>query len=393
MPLFKRDKRALPPRIDVDRVTSRPVGFNMTGELVNEDTALQMSAVMACVGLLADSVACLPVRTYKLVNGRKIDQPLPEWLRRPNDDETPFEFFHSCITQMALHGDLFIFAPRKNDGNVLEIRVLAANHVNISLVESEVMYHIGNKPIRDVEHIRWWPRPGSLRGLSPLETQRNTIGLALAMERFLSLWYAEGGTPSSVLETDAQFTEEQARILQSTWDETHRQRRRPAVLSGGLKWKPIVSSAADMGLLESREHQLRSIARVFRIPSHMVLAQGDSQTYQNVESAGIAFVRHTLLPWISRLEAVLSKLLPPDVMIMFDTEEFMRADLMTRVRTQQVQIMSGTLTPNEARTQLGLEPYDGGDDFVMALPGAPMAGPSEDPTKATPVGVDAEPPQ
>lgn len=392
MALFRRDKRALPPRVDVDRVTSRPTGFNITGELVNEETALQMSAVMSCVSLLADSVAGLPIKSYKLVGGRKIEQPLPDHLRHPNDDETIFEFLHSCITQMALHGDLFVFAPRQPNGQVLEMRVLASSHTSISLENGQVTFRIGDKKIDDVEHIRWWPRPGSMRGLSPLETQRNTIGLALAMERFLSLWYAEGGTPSSVLETDSQFTEEQARILQSTWDEAHRQRRRPAVLSGGLKWKPITTSAADMGLLESREHQLRSIARIFRIPSHMILAQGDSQTYQNVESAGIAFVRHTLLPWINRIEALLSKTVAGDVQIVLDTEEFMRADLLNRVRAQQIQIASGILTPNEARHQLGFEPYDGGDEFVMALPGAPMASPNDDPSKNPPIGSDAEPP-
>jgi HK97 family phage portal protein len=210
------------------------------------------------------------------------------------------------------------------------------------------------------------------------------------MERFMSLWYAEGGTPSSVLETDSQFTEEQARVLQATWDESHRQRRRPAVLSGGLKWKPITVSAADMGLLESREHQVRSIARVFRIPAHMILAQGDSQTYQNIESAGIAFVRHTLMPWIGRIESVLSQTVGGDIYVRLQTEEFMRADLLNRVRAQQIQIMNGTLTPNEARYQLGLEPYTGGDEFVMVLPGAPLAGPGIEPA---PVGEDELPPQ
>lgn len=390
MGFFAREKRALPIRIDTERVTARPSGFNMTGELVTEETALQMSAVMACVSLLADSIAGLPIDVYKKIDGRKIEVPTPEHLKYPNEDESMFEFVHTCITTQALHGNLFVFAPRRPDGTVLEMRVLPPDRTRVSIINGEKVFEVGSKRTDNVIHSRWWPRPGSLYGLSPLESQRNTIGLALAMERFMSLWYAEGGTPSSVLETDATFTEEQARILQSTWDEAHRQRRRPAVLSGGLKWKPITVSAADMGLLESREHQVRSIARVFRIPSHMVLAQGDSQTYQNVESAGISFVRHTLMPWIARLESVLSKTVGGDIYVRFDTEEFMRADLLNRVRAQQIQISSGVLTPNEARYQLGLEPYPGGDDFVMALPGAPMAGPGVEPA---PVGEDAEPPK
>jgi len=385
MGFFARERRALPIRIDTERVTARPSGFNMTGELVTEETALQMSAVIACVSLLADSIAGLPLDVYKKIDGRKIEMPLPQHLKDPNDDESMFEFIHTCVTTQALHGNLFVFAPRRPDGTVLEMRVLPPNRTRVSIIDGQKVFDVGSKRTEDVIHSRWWPRPGSLYGLSPLESQRNTIGLALAMERFMSLWYAEGGTPSSVLETDATFTEEQARILQSTWDEAHRQRRRPAVLSGGLKWKPITVSAADMGLLESREHQVRSIARVFRIPSHMVLAQGDSQTYQNVESAGISFVRHTLMPWIARLESILSKTVGGDIFVRFDTEEFMRADLLNRVRAQQIQISSGVLTPNEARYQLGLEPYAGGDDFVMALPGSPMAGPGNE---LAPVGED-----
>lgn len=390
MPFFARERRALPIRIDTERVTARPSGFNMTGELVTEETALQMSAVMACVSLLADSIAGLPIETYRKIDGRKIDVPPPEHLKIPNTDETMFEFVHSCVTTLALHGNLFVFAPRRPDGTVLELRVLPNSRTGVSIVEGQKVFSVGGKPIEDVIQSRWWPRPGSLLGLSPLESQRNTIGLALAMERFMSLWYAEGGTPSSVLETDSQFTEEQARVLQATWDESHRQRRRPAVLSGGLKWKPITVSAADMGLLESREHQVRSIARVFRIPAHMILAQGDSQTYQNIESAGIAFVRHTLMPWIGRIESVLSQTVGGDIYVRLQTEEFMRADLLNRVRAQQIQIMNGTLTPNEARYQLGLEPYTGGDEFVMVLPGAPLAGPGVEPA---PVGEDELPPQ
>jgi len=388
MGLFKKEKRALPPKIDPYQITGRPAGVNLSGEFVDDDTALGMSSVMACVGLLADSVASLPLRTFRLIDGRKIELPLPAFMKKPNDDDSTFEFLHTCISTLALNGNLFLFAPRSSTNEVLEMRVLPTRLVIVSVENGEKVYRLNGKILEDIHHSRWWPRPGSLLGLSPLETQRNTIGLAMAMERFLTLWYAEGGTPSSVLETESVFTEEQARVLQSTWDESHRQRRRPAVLSGGLKWKPITTSAADMGLLESREHQVRSIARVFRIPSHMILAQGDSQTYQNVESAGIDFVRHTLIPWLTRIENLLTELLPPEVYARFDTEELMRGDMITRVRAQQVQIMSGTLTPNEARHQLGLEPYSGGDDFVMALPGAPMANPTND----TQLGVDQEPP-
>jgi phage portal protein BeeE len=119
---------------------------------------------------------------------------------------------------------------------------------------------------------------------------------------------------------------------------------------------------------------------------------GDTQTYQNIEAAGMNFVRHTLLPWMRRLEDALSDLLPPGQFIRLDPDEFLRADMLTRVRTQQLMIMSGTMTPNEARYDLGREPYEGGDQFILGVPGAPMASVEGSETLPT-LGKDGEPPQ
>jgi HK97 family phage portal protein len=142
-------------------------------------------------------------------------------------------------------------------------------------------------------------------------------------------------------------------------------------------------------MLEHREAIVRDIARAYRIPLHLIGGVGgQNETYQNVESAGISFVRYTLLPWMRRLEDVLSEMLPHNVRVRFNADEFMRADLSTRVRAQQAQIMSGTLTPNEARNIENREPYDGGDQFVLGVAGAPIAGVSggELPT----LGTDSE---
>jgi HK97 family phage portal protein len=128
-------------------------------------------------------------------------------------------------------------------------------------------------------------------------------------------------------------------------------------------------------MIEHRESLIRDIARVYRIPLHLIAGVGGSnQTYMNVESAGVSFVRYTLLPWMARIENALSAMLPITQKVKFDSSEFERADLLTRVRSQQVQISSGTLTPNEAREIENREPYEGGDQFVIALAGAPMSG-------------------
>jgi HK97 family phage portal protein len=220
-----------------------------------------------------------------------------------------------------------------------------------------------------------------VRGVSPIETMRNTIGMGLAMDRFLSQFYGEGATPSSVLETDGALTPDQARQIRDSWEEAHYKHRKPAVLQGGLKWRSITTSAADMQMLEHKESIIRDIARVYRIPLHLIIGTGgDSQTYQNLEAVGSAFYQYTLLGWVRRLETAFSEMLPLTQQVRFNASEFLRADLMTRVKAEQIQILSATLTPNEAREIENREPYDGGDQFVA---------PSTTPV----VGTDAVPPE
>jgi HK97 family phage portal protein len=237
-----------------------------------------------------------------------------------------------------------------------------------------------------IRQLSWLRLPNNDRSIAPIDALRNILGTDIAITRFLAAFYGEGGTPSSVLETDQQLTNEQAKVLRDTWVDMHYKTRRPAVLTGGLRWKSITASANDMDTMAHREQIVREIARFYRIPLHLMGGTGgDSQTYQNVESAGIQFVRHTLLPWMRRLEDALSDMLPLNERVRFDADEFMRADLNTRVRASQVQIASGTLTPNEARQIEGRERYEGGDNFILNLPGAPMAGG----TNLPPLGTDS----
>jgi len=129
----------------------------------------------------------------------------------------------------------------------------------------------------------------------------------------------------------------------------------------------------------------------YRIPLHLLAGTGgDTQTYQNVESAGINFVRYTLLPWCRRLEDAFSDLLPAGQRVRFNTDEFTRADLLTRVNAAKEQISAGMMTPNEAREIENREPYEGGDQFVMVL-GTALAGiqGGDLPT----IGTDAIPPE
>lgn len=382
-------KRAISP--DPIRTSVWMPATNWSGESITEETALEVTALMACISLIADSVASLPIRAIRHVGDRTEPIRLPEWLDA-SDEHTLYELIHMIVTSLALHGNAYLYVDRNlNSGLPLAVTPLHPSNVQVTIV-NRTRYYTTNGvvvPSDNMTHLRWWTPPQSAVGLSPIEMQRNTIGLALAQARFLNQWYSEGATPSSVLEVDGDMTAEQAKVLQSTWETSHRRRRRPAVLTNGMKWKPITASAQDMELAESREQTINDIARIFRVPNYMIGARGDSQTYQNNESAGMHFVTYTLLPWLVRIERALSKLMAAPRELKFDTSAFLRADTINRYKAHQMGIMSGFITPNEARSVENLEPYVGGDEFVMALPGAPMAGPGDNPP---PAGVDAVPP-
>lgn len=382
------ERRSLPPSIDPYGVTARPSTPNYTGEFVNEVTALSISTVLACVTLIADSVASMPLRTFDGLSSKPVEIDTPEWLRRPNERQTQFGWLSELVASMALHGNAFVSVTRDRRGQVLALANLHPLAVMVVRDPNSGELHFQSGGVDysrdDIIHIPWVTVPQRVLGLSPLELQRTTLGLALAMERHLSQFYGEGGTPSSVLETDQTLSVDTATRLQEAWSTNNWRHRKVAVLPGGMRWRPITVSASDMEMQASREHQVREIARAFRVPPYKVGAQGDRSTYQNLESAELDWVRTGLIGWTERISQALSGLLPVGQYVEFDPSRLVKPDRRTELQGHQTAIQSGIMTPNEARAELGLPPYEGGDQFFMALPGAPMAGTPDLP----PVGVD-----
>lgn len=357
------------------------------GERVDEFTALGISGVLAAVSLLADSVASLQLRAFEIQQGSRKSIPLPTMIADPDPESNTYELIHQIVASLALHGNAYLYTDRDNSGNVVGIVPLHPYQMQVLPTGDHMgrrYLHLGNELDRtNIQHLRWFTPPQSLTGISPLIQSRNLIGLQIAMDRHLGQFYAEGATPSSVIETPDKMTMDQARVLQGTWEATHRRHRKPAVLSGGMKWKPISASASDQQISEMREQLLRDIARIFRIPSHLIGSMGDNQTYSNVEQASLNFLTHTITPWLARIEQALSKILPSNVDVVFDFSTLLRSDAITRARVNSASIMYGVMTPNEARQYVGLEPYEGGDVFHQALPGAVTAG-----GELSPLGID-----
>ena len=361
------------------------------GERIDEWTSLGVSVVLGCVSLLADSVASMPLRAYRIdKNGKRIMIDLPDVLADPDPESNTYELIHQMMASMALHGNSYIKIDRDRTGNMIGLVPLHPYQMQVlptGDMTGRKYLHLGNEMNReDILHQRWFTPPQSLVGISPLNQTRNLIGLALAMDRHLAQFYGEGATPSSILETDQKLNLEQARVIQATWESTHRRHRKPAVLSDGLKWRPITTSAADSEMTATREQIIRDISRIFRVPSHLIGASGDNQTYQNVEQASLNFLTHTIAPWIRRIEISISKILDPGVDVAFDTSTLLRVDALTRARVNMINVSMGARTPNEVRQIEGMEPFEGGDSFNQALAGNVTAG-GQNPS----LGQDADP--
>lgn len=378
MSLFNRENRDAALGNLADLLQLREGGlYNYTGEKVNEMSALGISSVLSAISLIADSISILPIKTIRYDGDKKVFTEKPKIFDKPNANQTIFEVIHQIITSLLMHGNSFVLIDRDRQGRPIAMTPLHSDRVTVEMNNGRKTYTIGtqsNKRIltdENILHFKWFSYPGDLIGVSPLRVNGNTYGLALAMERHISQFYGQGGTPSSILETDRDLTSEQAKFLQENWQLTHNRNRKPAVLTGGLKWKSISAGAGDE-LIQAREQIVNEVARIFRVPAHLINSKDGSNVYSNIESNGLAFIRHTLLPYIRRIEDGLTTLLPGKQVIKLDTEEYARGDMFSRVRTYQVAISSGLMTPNEARNKLDLESYDGGDKFFLGLQGAPV---------------------
>ena len=396
MSLFKRENRDAALGNLVDLLALREGGlYNYTGEKVNEMSALGISTVFSAISLIADSIALLPIKTLRYDGQKTIFTDKPKFLEKPNHslDLSMFSLLHQIITSLAMHGNSFVLIDKDRQGRPIQLTPIHPEKVKVEMSEGQKVYMLQTQKggydrkitHHNMLHFVWYCYPGQLIGVSPLRTNSNTYGLALAMERHIAQFYGQGGTPSSVLETDRDLTAEQANILKETWINNHNRNRKPAVLTGGLKWKAI-SDAAGNELIAARDQIVHEIARVFRIPAHLLLSKDGSNVYSNIESNGLAFIRHTLLPWIRRIEDGFTTLLPGKQFVKLDTDEYARGDQLSRVRSFQVAVSTGIMTPNEARAKMDLEPYEGGDKFYIGLQGALI-----DPT-LEPQGIDQHDP-
>lgn len=364
------------------------------GVRITQQTAMACDAVMACVSLISEDMAKLPPRLMRrLPDGRRkaaTDLPLYALLRQPNGWQTWQEFATMMMVGLLLRGNGYAVIVRDGRGRPLYLvpvnpdqvamwlspdgdifyRVTRANLHEIAVLQHEPLL----VPARDVFHLKGLSS-GGLLGLSKISLNREAIGLALAQEQQSSRWMGQGARPSGALTTDKNLTEETAKRLKQSWLEMQSgiaNSGQPAILEGGLKWQPLGLSGLDLEFIASRTFQLNSVARLWRVPPHMIgemtKATNNSLTQLSQEYVNFTLSTYTTI-WSQRMAMTFG--FDEDVMLGFDMTVLLKGDITARYQNYRVGAQ-GWLTVNEIRDAEGLDPVADGDVIYRPVNMAPL---------------------
>ena len=367
------------------------LGQSSSGKRVNERSAMQMTAVYSCVRILSEAIASLPVHVYKYNDSggkeKALDHPLYFLLHdEPNPEMTSFAFRETLMTHLLLWGNAYAQIIRNGKGDVIGLYPLMPDRMTVDRDEKGHLYYQyqmsqddaqtmkGQTVIlqpKDVLHIPGLGFDG-LVGYSPIAMAKNAIGLAIAAEEYGSKFYANGAAPSGVLEHPGTL-KDPAKVRDS-WNSAFggsSNSHKVAVLEEGLKYTPISISPNEAQFLETRKFQINEIARIFRVPPHMV-GDLEKSSFSNIEQQSLEFVKYTLDPWVSRWEQnMMRSLFSADekatYFIKFNVDGLLRGDYQSRMNGYAIGRQNGWMSANDIRELENLDriPTELGGDLYL----------------------------
>lgn len=352
-----------------------------SGVTVTPRSAMRCTAVRCAVQAIAEGIGQLPIEVFTVADdGSKtalVDHPVHALLADQANDWTSAADFKEQLTRDALlHGNGYAFVNRVN-GQPFELTRLDPEsvQVDIDLATSEPIYRIVQHAKvlrqidrRDVLHIKA-PSLNGVAGESPVMLAQDAIGLALVLERHAAQLFGNGAKPSGILSFPGNLTPEGAAKAKAAWQASQGGTKAggTAVLDSGASFTPMTLTSTDAQFLELRTFAVQEIARVFRVPPHLLMELGRA-TWSNSAEMNRAFVDYSLRRWIAAWEGeVRLKLITPDeratLCAEFDLDDLLRADLGQRADAYQKLVAARVLNPNEVRALENRPPYAGGERF------------------------------
>jgi len=357
------------------------------GVNVTATNALQTSTVFACVRVLSETIASLPLKIYrKREDGTKkeaVGHPLSILLNRigPNPWQTAPEFWEMQCGHNALRGNAYSYKVK--NGNGVYIGFVPLNPANMQIdvklddfAKPVILYKYTVEgrgqpvdiPAADIWHLKGISTDG-FTGLSPLSLAREAIGLSIAAESHGSVYFKNGARPSGVVSYPGKLKEPAyARFKDSIQDAISGGNKFKALLlEEGATWAQVGMTNNDSQFLETRQFQVEDIARIFRVPNILIGHPDKTSTYASAEQFMISFVTHTIRPWLVRLEKSISKHLLADerqsYFAEFKVDGLLRGDIKSRYDAYAVSIQNTWMCPNEVRALENMDPREGGDVY------------------------------
>lgn len=380
---------------------------NTTGRPVTPATAVGSTAVWAAVRIISESIATLPLRVYERRDGGRViatEHPLYPILHdRPNPRQTAVEYREQQLASLLLWGNAYTWIDRWPSGRPRNLWPIRPDRVTVRIdVATEndpvpslayvVSTHDGGQRVYaadDMLHVRGLSSDG-LMGLSPIAVHRDAVGLEQAEREFAGRFFGNNGRPGGVLKVAGRLSNDAAVRLKQSWETAHRgleNAHRVAVLEEGIEWQSMGMPLQDAQFVEQRRFSIEEIARIFRVPLHLM---GDLQraTYSNIEHQSIEFVVHTIRPWCVRLEQAYATLLYPSerqaLYVEHSVDALLRGDIKSRYDAYAVARQWGWLSVNEIRALENLNSVGvDGDSLIQPLNFGPMAGPAPLPDRQT----------
>jgi HK97 family phage portal protein len=348
-------------------------GSSSSGKAVTERSAMQISAVYACVRVLSEAIASLPLHLYRYTDKnskeKAIDHPLYPLLHdEPNPEMTSFIFRETLMTHLLLWGNAYAQIIRNGRGEVVALYPLMANRMRVDRDENGHLYYeyqmsTSDAPTMKAGTVRLTPSdvlhiPGlgfdGLVGYSPIAMAKNSIGMAMATEEYGAAFFKNGANPSGILSMPGVVKDPEK--IRSSWETGFggsSNSNKVAILEEGMTYTPISISPEQAQFLETRKFQLDEIARIFRIPPHMI---GDLEhaTFSNIEHQSLEFVTYTLEPWLVRWEqsmqrSLLSSEEKKSYFIRFNVDGLLRGDYQSRMNGYSTGIQNGIFSVNDVR--------------------------------------------
>lgn len=349
------------------------LGNSISGKNVNERSAMQLTAVYSCVRILSEAVASLPLQLYKYTDSggkeKATEHPLYFLLHNePNIEMTSFSFRETLMTHLLLWGNAYAQIIRNGKGEILGLYPLMPNRMTVDRDENKNLYYeymvsSDDAPINKKSTVKLNPSevlhiPGlgfdGLIGYSPIAMAKNAIGMAIACEEYGSKFFANGAQPSGVLEHPGIIKDPQR--VRDSWQAAYggsANANKTAILEEGMKYTPISIAPEQAQFLETRKFQINEIARIFRVPPHLV-GDLEKSSFSNIEQQSLEFVKYSLDPWVVRWEqsmarSLLSENEKKEYFIKFNVDGLLRGDYESRMRGYSTGFQSGFMSPNDIR--------------------------------------------